>query len=119
MSMTTTVKAGNGVTLAKPAKVLPDLTKTYLDQQKSAEDAALKAELERLRAENARLKAQPARKHTIKISEKGCVSVYGFGRFPVSLYKSQWDALLEAGMVKGIQDFLKANASHLAQFERD
>jgi hypothetical protein len=55
-------------------------------------DQDLKAELEKLRAENAALKQRgPA---LIKVSEKGGVSVYGLGRFPVTLYKEQWEKLL-------------------------
>jgi hypothetical protein len=46
------------------------------------------AELMRLRAENAALKA--GLKVTVKVGDKGAISVYGFGRFPVTLYKSQW-----------------------------
>jgi hypothetical protein len=45
----------------------------------------LKAELERLRAENARLKNTSAGGLSVKVSEKGAVSLYGMGRFPVTL----------------------------------
>ena len=55
----------------------------------------LKAEIERLRAENERLKSQGGgRGVSFKVSEKGAVSVYGLGRFPVTLYKEQWTKLL-------------------------
>jgi len=54
----------------------------------------LKAELERLKAENERLKNQRGRGSSLKVSEKGGVSVYGLGRFPVTLYKEQWTKLL-------------------------
>jgi len=47
-------------------------------------------ELERLRAENAQLKRAANRGVSLKVSEKGGVSVYGLGRFPVTLYKEQW-----------------------------
>jgi hypothetical protein len=57
-------------------------------------DEDLKAELARLTAENARLKSQRGRSVTLKVSEKGGVSVYGLGRFPVTLYKEQWTKLL-------------------------
>ena len=54
-----------------------------------------RAELERLRAENAQLKSKKtAGELTFKISEKGGLSVYGLGRFPVTLYKEQWRKLL-------------------------
>jgi len=55
-------------------------------------DDEVKAELERLRAENAALKSRSQRGITLKVSEKGGVSVYGLGRFPVTLYKEQWRA---------------------------
>jgi len=58
-------------------------------------DAEMTAELERLRAENEALKASAQRAVTLKVSEKGALSVYGLGRFPVTLYKEQWLRLLE------------------------
>ncbi len=71
----------------------------------------LKQELERLRAENEALKAKSSAPATLKVSEKGGVSVYGLGRFPVTLYKEQWLKLL--GMAEDIQAFIKANESKL------
>ncbi len=71
----------------------------------------LKAELERLRAENEALKAKTTRATTIKVSEKGGVSVYGLGRFPVTLYKEQWLKLL--GMADEIKAFIAENESKL------
>jgi len=53
-------------------------------------DEDLRAELEKLKAENERLKTQRGRSVSLKVSEKGGVSVYGLGRFPVTLYKEQW-----------------------------
>jgi hypothetical protein len=67
----------------------------------------LKAELERLKAENERLKNQRGRSASLKVSEKGGVSVYGLGRFPVTLYKEQWTRLL--GMADEIKAFIKEN----------
>lgn len=59
-------------------------------------DEDLKAELERLKAENESLKRDPKRGTiSLKVSEKGALSVYGLGRFPVTLYKEQWKKLLE------------------------
>ena len=64
-------------------------------------DEVMRAELERLKAENAALKARGSRGATLKVSEKGGVSVYGLGRFPVTLYKEQWAKLLElAGEIR-------------------
>ena len=57
-------------------------------------DDDLRAELERLKAENERLKNQRGRSVGLKGSEKGGVSVYGLGRFRVTLYKEQWAKLL-------------------------
>src|SRR6516165_4453465 len=53
------------------------------------------AELERLRKENAALKKGASSNVRMKVSEKGALSVYGMGRFPVTLYKEQWLKLLD------------------------
>jgi hypothetical protein len=74
-------------------------------------DNELTSELERLRAENERLKAQGRRGVSLKVSEKGGVSVYGLGRFPVTLYKEQWAKLLE--MADDIRAFIRENESKL------
>ena len=74
-------------------------------------DEDLKAELERLRAENERLKQRSSRTTSIKVSEKGGVSIYGLGRFPVTLYKEQWAKLLD--MADDIRAFIKENESKL------
>jgi hypothetical protein len=76
-----------------------------------ADDDDLKAELERLRAENERLKTQRGRSAGLKVSEKGGVSVYGLGRFPVTLYKEQWAKLL--GMADEIRQFIKEHEAEL------
>jgi hypothetical protein len=60
-------------------------------------DDDLRAELERLRQENESLKNRSASRVSLKVSEKGGVSVYGLGRFPVTLYKEQWVKLLDMG----------------------
>jgi len=70
----------------------------------------LQAQFAALQAENAALKARSF--SNIKVSSKGGVSIYGLGRFPVTLYKSQWDKLL--GMAPDIAEFLKVNADKLA-----
>ena len=74
-------------------------------------DDALQAEVERLKAENAALRAQTTRGVSIKVSEKGGVSIYGLGRFPVTLYKEQWAKLLD--MADDIRTFLKAHDAEL------
>ena len=70
-------------------------------------DEDLKAELERLKAENEQLKSQRGRSVSLKVSEKGGVSVYGLGRFPVTLYKEQWSKLL--AMADEIRTFIGDN----------
>ena len=75
----------------------------------------LKNELERLRAENERLKKGAAKGISLKVSEKGGVSVYGLGRFPVTLYKEQWKKLLD--MSDEIRKFMEANDSQLKSKE--
>ena len=79
-------------------------------------DSELHAELERLRAENERLRGQRARGVTLKVSEKGGVSVYGLGRFPVTLYKEQWTKLLD--MADEIRAFLKEHDPQLKAKEK-
>jgi len=74
-------------------------------------DEDLMAELERLRAENERLKSRSSRGVSLKVSEKGGVSVYGLGRFPVTLYKEQWARLLD--MADDIRAFIRENESKL------
>jgi hypothetical protein len=71
----------------------------------------LKAELDRLRSENAALKKGAATGVTMKVSEKGALSVYGMGRFPVTLYKEQWLKLLD--MSDDIRAFIVANEGKL------
>jgi hypothetical protein len=79
-------------------------------------DEDLKAELERLKAENEQLKSQRGRSVGLKVSEKGGVSVYGLGRFPVTLYKEQWTKLL--GMADEIRAFIVENDAKLKAKEQ-
>jgi len=71
----------------------------------------LRAELERLRKENESLKKGASRGVSLKVSEKGGVSVYGLGRFPITLYKEQWAKLLD--MSEQIREFIAENESKL------
>lgn len=71
----------------------------------------MRAELERLRKENEALKQTSSKGLSLKVSEKGALSVYGMGRFPVTLYKEQWLKLL--GMADQIQAFITANEDKL------
>ena len=74
-------------------------------------DEEMQAELARLRAENERLKKSGSRALGMKVSEKGALSVYGMGRFPVTLYKEQWLKLLAMG--EEIKAFIEANNESL------
>ncbi len=78
-------------------------------------DEELKAELEQLRKENAALKKGAARGVSMKVSEKGGLSVYGMGRFPVTLYKEQWLKLLD--LADEIRAFIAAHESELKSKE--
>ncbi len=71
----------------------------------------VQAELDRLKAENERLKGAQSRGMSMKVSEKGALSVYGLGRFPVTLYKEQWTKLL--AMADDIKAFLRDNDAKL------
>jgi hypothetical protein len=74
-------------------------------------DEDVKAELARLRAENEALKQKRNSAVSMKVSEKGAVSVYGLGRFPVTLYQEQWTKLL--AMAGEIKTFIEENRSKL------
>jgi hypothetical protein len=71
----------------------------------------LKAEIERLRAENEALRRPERGRLSLKVSEKGALSVYGMGRFPVTLYKEQWLKLL--GIADEIKAFIESNNERL------
>ena len=71
--------------------------------------------LARLEAENRALREQAEERKPgqlrLKVSEKGGLSVYGLGRFPVTLYKEQWTKLLDN--VEEIKKFLQENDHQL------
>jgi hypothetical protein len=71
----------------------------------------LKAELERLKAENESLKSRRNAATSMKVSEKGALSIYGLGRFPVTLYQEQWTKLL--AMSDQIKAFIAENKDKL------
>jgi hypothetical protein len=75
----------------------------------------MKAELERLRAENESLKKRSSKGVSLRVSEKGGLSVYGLGRFPVTLYKEQWTRLLD--MADDIRGFMAENQDKLKSKE--
>ena len=78
-------------------------------------DDELKAELERLRNENAALKKGASSGIRLKVSEKGALSIYGMGRFPVTLYREQWEKLLS--MADEIRNFIRENDHSLKKKE--
>lgn len=73
--------------------------------------AELMAELAKAQAENNRLKGIKVDAR-FKVSEKGAVSVYGCGRFPVTLYGSQWTKLIS--MVPDLEKFMAENADKMS-----
>lgn len=84
---------------------LPDLSQT------------LQAQIEKLKAENEALKAKAMSRQTItlKVSAKGALSVYGMGKWPVTLYAGQWKRLLQAKVVEGILEYLDEHEEELSQ----
>jgi hypothetical protein len=85
-------------------------------ESRMSEDDVRK-ELERLQAENERLKRDRTKAGGVsfRVSEKGAVSVYGLGRFPVTLYQEQWDKLL--GHVEELRQFIEENRASLKKKE--
>ncbi len=71
----------------------------------------LKAEIEKLKAENEKLKKPSRGTISMKVSEKGGLSVYGLGRFPVTLYKEQWSKLLAVS--DSILEFIEQHQDQL------
>jgi len=80
-----------------------------------AKEEDLQAEIERLKAENESLRRPARGQMSLKVSEKGALSVYGLGRFPVTLYREQWEKLL--GMGDQIRQFIQENDSVLKKKE--
>jgi hypothetical protein len=79
-------------------------------------ESDLQEEIARLKAENENLKKGPSRGQlSLKVSEKGALSVYGMGRFPVTLYREQWEKLL--GMADQIREFIRDNDHMLKKKE--
>jgi hypothetical protein len=76
----------------------------------------LQQEIERLRAENEALKKPSRGQMSLRVSEKGALSVYGLGRFPVTLYREQWEKLL--GMGDDIRSFIQTHDSELKKKEQ-
>jgi len=86
---------------------------TVQTNSKDKATADLMAQLEALKAENQKLKEAQVAKISFKVSEKGALSLYGMGRFPVTLYASQWRRLIQ--VLPQLEKFLAENASKLAE----
>jgi ABC-type Fe3+-hydroxamate transport system substrate-binding protein len=87
------------MTQATVMRILPDL-----QQEAKATLESIQDEIAKLRAENATLKAKD-KGVSLKVTDKGGLSMYGLGRFPVTLYKSQWLKLLaQAEVIKAFID---------------
>ena len=80
--------------------------------QANVNTQSLEDQIRALQAENAKLKAARQTKLSMKVSEKGALSIYGMGRWPVTLYRGQWERLLSAE--PEIRAFIEANADLLA-----
>ena len=80
-----------------------------------ASEEEMKAEIERLRAENESLRKPARGQISLRVSEKGALSVYGLGRFPVTLYREQWEKLLD--MTDEIRNFIRENDRTLKKKE--
>lgn len=74
---------------------------------------SVERELQRLREENAALRERMQRKVTLKVSEKGAVSLYGLRRFPVTFYAAEWETLLAAG--DSIKAFIEENSEAMSR----
>ena len=97
---------------ARPVKCAPPLASVRPPCYRwPMADDELKAEVERLRVENERMRRTASRGMTLKVSEKGGLSVYGLGRFPVTLYKEQWVKLLD--MADELRAFIRDNEASL------
>jgi len=87
------------------------LALTCMGSKGGTMEETLEQKLARLEAENQALKGRRSGNLSLKVSEKGGLSVYGLGRFPVTLYKEQWVKLL--GFAGEIESFIKENESQL------
>ena len=93
----------------------PTVTKTQADTLAAlqAQIAEFQRRNQELEERNAALTKSSERRLSMKVSSKGGVSVYGLGRFPISLYRSQWEKVI--GLVPQLQAFMKEHASELAE----
>ena len=73
--------------------------------------AEMQAQLAKLQAENQALKAKKEQRLALKVSAKGALSLYGIGRWPVTLYKEQWIRVLD--IAEDIRTFIADNDGSL------
>lgn len=120
MTETTEYTRTNGP-VAPPVRTVADATAeletltrptvTTTTAKPSNAEAKLLAQIKRLEAENAALKAKGTSRLTFKVAEKGGLSVYGLGRFPVTLFREQWERLL--AVADQIKAFIKEHDAEL------
>lgn len=93
------------------------IDRTKFEALSNEEKLALFEAIKQANADMQAALAQQASKGNIRVSEKGAVSVYGLGRFPITLYRSQWESLIggpdDLGMVPEIKAFIVANVDKL------
>jgi hypothetical protein len=104
----------NGVELGHGGEI-PAYHVVSLRTEAMPNEEALQAEIERLRAENEALKKPVRGQLSLRVSAKGALSVYGLGRFPVTLYREQWEKLL--AMTDQIRKFIDENDAELKRKE--
>lgn len=92
--------------------ILQDQTQTTTQTAPAPDMDALLAQIAKLQADNAKLKASRNSKLTLKVSAKGAISVYGMGKWPITLYSQQWERLLDNA--EDIRAFIAANADLLS-----
>lgn len=114
MAINTTAKTNGTVNATVPPAF--DMQAFIADTIAKA-TAGLSAEVAKLKAENAKLATAPKPEVplTCRVSLKGAVSVYGLGRFPVTLYKSQWLRLF--AFMDKVKAFIIANDATLKSKE--
>jgi hypothetical protein len=86
---------------------------TATSNSKDKATADLMAQVAALQAENLKLKEARNKALSFKVSPKGCLSVYGLGRFPVSLFAGQWRRLIQ--VMPELEKFMADNKDKLSE----
>lgn len=110
-----TIRPVNGAIAQEMTKALNAPIIPVKTQEQLLRETDMEREIARLKAENEALKNKPGWTTglSLRVSEKGALSVYGMGRFPFTLYVEQWERLL--AMADDIKAFIKANGSKLSR----